>query len=444
MTSMTLLSSAQQLLDASRTVLAESLQRGTQNVASAVDAVDALIARLVPAYASSNSRVAAAARVAVRIGLRVVAAGAATSAASWIMCYFRAYPANLFYQVHYGLSHVIGWSSCAVAVAPVYISYRLGLATRARLRDWTLRCAHWTNSWIFLCNPQIRFVVVRGLAEQRKNADGTIDTTAPPTQLSDVTFDSLKSPGGLTLNCNHTSQLDGFVMNWCTPGAATFSRCRYMGKEEVFKTPIFGQLCEACDFFKVYYRSDSSRVGEKAYDDWGLDKEKQAAEMEKVKTFLAEEGGIFCFATEGRITKDPSLGVQSPRRGMLAILFAAARPIYTVTMWPAFQCWPAKAAFPVGGLPATITLSISRYEFPSKEVLLAAAAAKAAASSPDGGAPATPTASPAASPTTPASPAAGGEGGALAEALSDALRAEMQRQLDHVQAEHAKLHPKKK
>ena len=143
---------------------------------------------------------------------------------------------------------------------------------------------------------------------------------------------------------NHTSFFDTILIATEIPAGSAYYSRTYMS-EKLFRLPVFGTICAACDQFSVDFG------GKKGFK---VDKEKMKVTQRLVDKHLAG-GGLLSFFPEGEMNPSPSKLMLVRYGGMKKALEFDAK-IYIFLTCGCPTMWPRKTL--MGGRPSTINYSI--------------------------------------------------------------------------------------
>jgi len=130
----------------------------------------------------------------------------------------------------------------------------------------------------------------------------------------------------------------------------------------LFKMPIMGKsFGDHVGSFRVYFRA-SKGLTDGDSNDFGVDREKQQAEADKIKAHV-ESGNALGFCPEGTLSKNPPQ-LQLFRKGSFSWAVEHQMQVWGLTMLGNYECWPKKCS--IGGYPCTVYLDIGPLLTPSK------------------------------------------------------------------------------
>jgi len=246
------------------------------------------------------------------------------------------------WQAWFGFLLVLHLLALVILTRIWQIPRLLGLLSKRTAED----CCVCTGVLLFrsllMLNPQIRVKASRSMADWAKLCDG-----AAPFILM-----------------NHTSFLDFFVFTSAIPIKVVFRRhLRTMMAESLLRIPLVGESFVHTGAFAVYFRAlaDKSK-GLTGGDstDFGVDRDKQAAEADRIDAHLSAGGGL-CLCPEGTVSKSPP-ALQLFRKGSFVQSVKHGMQVWGVTMLGCYECWPKRAS--MGGLPCVIDISLLPLELP--------------------------------------------------------------------------------
>jgi 1-acyl-sn-glycerol-3-phosphate acyltransferase len=121
--------------------------------------------------------------------------------------------------------------------------------------------------------------------------------------------------GGIIVAPNHTSWFDPFVVAYTMWEADRPPR--FLGKESVFRIPVFGRILAHAGQIPVYRET--------------------AEAVSAVRDALGalEEGECVVIYPEGTITRDPDLWPMTGKTGAVRVALASGRPIFPMAQWGA-------------------------------------------------------------------------------------------------------------
>ncbi len=133
-------------------------------------------------------------------------------------------------------------------------------------------------------------------------------------------WEHLPPEGGFVLTPNHISYFDPFVVahylfdSGCPPF--------FLGKEEVFRTPVFGRLLKAAGQIPVYRRTG------------------RAVDAYRAAVAGVEQGKCVVMFPEGTLTRDPALWPMVGKTGAAKVALQTRRPVVPVAQWGSQQVVP--------------------------------------------------------------------------------------------------------
>lgn len=127
-------------------------------------------------------------------------------------------------------------------------------------------------------------------------------------------FDKLKDyPGGIIIASNHTSWFDPLAVAhalWAHDRPP-----RFLGKESVFRVPVFGWIISNAGQIRVYRESD------------------EAAHAFRDAVKAAQTGECVVVYPEGTITRDPHYWPMRAKTGAVRIALASGKPLFPMVQW---------------------------------------------------------------------------------------------------------------
>ena len=314
----------------------------TSQVSAAASRCDGLLSTaadfVLKALGLASTSSSSSSRLFTRQALKFCLGWAAATCGGWLACRLRLLPHKVLYRAWFGGCMAAGFVSVMFVGVPVVAANRAGLLSDAGLHRFASYLAAYLCKWLCAMNPQLRVF-------------GHYDR---------CTFDDI--PKGAVYSVNHTSQFDGFVM-FREPPARFFASVKFMGKASLRDLPMLGFLLFEClQYYRAYYtvQANSAHQTAEEYDSWGVDKERQKLEMDKVIQWI-RDGNTFAYSPEGRVNRTPDV-IQNPRHGMLRIFLETRKPIFVLTAWPTHEFWPVPSV--LGGDPCEIDTTLAKYDYP--------------------------------------------------------------------------------
>ena len=166
-----------------------------------------------------------------------------------------------------------------------------------------------------------------------------------------VNLNKIANTRPMVLIMNHRSIVDGLI----TPGVMPYKfmqNMRVFVKSSVVNIPILGRFFEYCAHFKVHLTKD-------VCGSFSVDPVKQAQVADEIDQFLNANGSISLFP-EGQYVRDPSIALQTFRRGSFKLIIKHRLPIVYGVMVGADDLWPAQAR--IGGYPCCISIEYNMLE----------------------------------------------------------------------------------
>ena len=251
----------------------------------------------------------------------------------WIACRFRLCPVpwmRFWYAVCF-LFTLIPLNLTTLIVSAIS---RLGLLpsmTAGRL-NWYLTSVLF-KAFAFM-TPHIRHIPLHGAKTDKVFIDGG------------------KDPRILCCS-NHTSFNDGFAILAVTPSNLVWN-VRAMYKSSLAKIPLWGATYARRNDFAVHFTSS---------DKFTTDKEKQAAEAQRMADWVDKENGGVSLFPEGQLNPDP-FKIQPVRFGMIKFAREHKMNIYVSVQMGSYVAWPLDAQ--IGGIPTDLVYDNRKFEILSE------------------------------------------------------------------------------
>ncbi len=122
-----------------------------------------------------------------------------------------------------------------------------------------------------------------------------------------------QAEGGIIVAPNHTSWFDPFVVAFTLWQADRPPR--FLGKESVFRIPVFGRILAHAGQIPVYRETS------------------EAAAAIRDAVAALDAGECVVIYPEGTITRDPGLWPMSGKTGAVRVALATGRPLYPMAQW---------------------------------------------------------------------------------------------------------------
>lgn len=126
-------------------------------------------------------------------------------------------------------------------------------------------------------------------------------------------------PGGFIAVANHITEADPFTVVHFLVDNGIFPAI--LGKDSLFKIPVFGRIMHACGFIPV--SRDSSAA---------------ASSLDAALSAL-EQGQCVMLYPEGTLTFDPSMWPMTAKTGAARLALASGAPVVPVAHWGAQEFW---------------------------------------------------------------------------------------------------------
>jgi hypothetical protein len=259
----------------------------------------------------------------------------AVVALGYTICRFRLFPHKSFYQAWFS-GTLVGCFATAVGVAafPAHILSKIGIISKRSAEIIAMNSMNIGCKLIILLNPQLR------LHFNYRNANwGEVSKHA-------------------VFMANHNSWFDAVFYTGLVP-LDLYKYHKGFMKGALRNIPIAGYVFfEVLGQFPVHYNSEER-------ENFAVDKEKQAQEMQKVLDWIRVEKNSFVYSPEGRVNPDPDK-IQELRYGMIKVLFEEANdcsPFYLLTFWNAADFWGQTEK--TGGKPCDMLVRMSKYYLPT-------------------------------------------------------------------------------
>jgi 1-acyl-sn-glycerol-3-phosphate acyltransferase len=223
---------------------------------------------------------------------------------------------------------------------------------------WLLGCMHCmsqrTTEDVNVCGGVLTFRLLVMLNPQirLKKVGGKLDWSP-----------SKQGPPAMYL-MNHTSFFDFFLFTSLMPlDCVMTNHIRTIMANGLFNVPILGKsIGDHVGSFRVYFRA-SKGLTDGNSDDFGVDREKQQRETDKINAHVAS-GGALGFCPEGTVSKTPP-NLQLFRKGSFGWAVEHGMQVWGLVMLGNYECWPKRCA--LGGYPCTIYLDINRLLTPEPD-----------------------------------------------------------------------------
>lgn len=133
-------------------------------------------------------------------------------------------------------------------------------------------------------------------------------------------WEHLPASGGFVAAPNHISYFDPFTVAHYLYRAGCVPY--FLGKEEVFRIPVFGRLLHASGQVPVYRKSG------------------QASDAYRAAVAGVEEGKCIVIYPEGTLTRDPDLWPMAGRTGAARVALQTRRPVIPIAHWGGQEILP--------------------------------------------------------------------------------------------------------
>lgn len=126
-----------------------------------------------------------------------------------------------------------------------------------------------------------------------------------------------QAQGGVLVAPNHVSWFDPFVVAYVMWAADRPPR--FLGKEAVFRIPVFGRILLGAGQIPVYRETH------------------EAAAAVRDALSAVERGECVVVYPEGTITRDPDMWPMSAKTGAIRLALMSGRPLYPMAQWGAHE-----------------------------------------------------------------------------------------------------------